>query len=199
MDILPADPASPDFWEAQYKRDKQGWDLGYVSPPLKAYIDQLNDKTIRILVPGAGQGWEVKYLYEKGFHNVFYLDFSAEAVNRFKKNCPDFPCQNIINADFFQLNSKYDLVLEQTFLSSFAHSSWEKVAKMMYQILSDKGKYVGLFFNHDFYQDLPPFAAQAETYYTVFEPYFSFRTFKTAYNSIKPRSGREIFFILQKN
>jgi hypothetical protein len=97
------------------------------------------------------------------------------------------------------LNSKYDLVLEQTFLSSFAHSSWEKVAKMMYQILSDKGKYVGLFFNHDFYQDIPPFAAQAETYYTVFEPYFSFRTFKTAYNSIKPRSGREIFFILQKN
>ena len=43
-----------EFWENRYRNQETGWDLGTVSPPLKAYIDQLEDKDVAILIPG----WE---------------------------------------------------------------------------------------------------------------------------------------------
>ena len=36
---------SESFWENKYKKNKIGWDLGEVSPPLKTYFDQLINKT----------------------------------------------------------------------------------------------------------------------------------------------------------
>ena len=44
-----------------------GWDLGEVSPPIKSYIDTLEDKNIRILIPGCGNTYEAEYLLEQGF------------------------------------------------------------------------------------------------------------------------------------
>ncbi|NNK12536.1 MAG: SAM-dependent methyltransferase, partial [Flavobacteriaceae bacterium] len=63
-----------EFWDQRYLNRKMGWDIGEVSSPLKAYIDQLSSKDIRILVPGAGNGYEVAYLYENGFKDVYALD-----------------------------------------------------------------------------------------------------------------------------
>ena len=49
--IPPLDEA---YWNSQYNANTTGWDLGQVSPPLKAYIDQLTNKNLRILIPGCG-------------------------------------------------------------------------------------------------------------------------------------------------
>ena len=43
-----------DYWEAQYKTNATGWDLGKVSPPIKSYIDTLENKNITILIPDCG-------------------------------------------------------------------------------------------------------------------------------------------------
>ena len=40
------------FWDNKYKTNKTGWDLGQVSPPLKAYFDQLENKDLKILIHG---------------------------------------------------------------------------------------------------------------------------------------------------
>jgi thiopurine S-methyltransferase len=189
---------NPTYWEEKYNLPKQGWDMGYVSPPIKAYIDQLEDKKIQILVPGAGKGWEVKYLLDQGFENVFYLDFSVEAVKKFKENCPTFPEDHVMPNDFFLINRQFDLILEQTFLSSFPPINWPEIAKKISNLLTSGGKYTGLLFNHDFGQKYPPFADTPEKYVEVFQPYFLFKKFEDAYNSIKPRDGRELFFIFQK-
>ncbi|MDD4086987.1 MAG: methyltransferase domain-containing protein [Bacteroidales bacterium] len=199
MDRHPIDFLHPRYWEAQYQLLRQGWDMGYASPPIKTYLDQLRDKSLQVLVPGAGKGWEVKYLFDQGFKNTFYLDFSAEAVAKFKTICPDFPANQILNSDFFSHHRQYDLILEQTFLSSFPKERWEAVAEKINKLLNPGGKYVGLLFNHDFGHSQPPFASHPETYRSLFKPFFRFKTFETATNSIKPRAGREIFFILQKN
>ncbi|MGO3897085.1 MAG: SAM-dependent methyltransferase, partial [Psychrobacter sp.] len=60
------------FWQQRYEQDSIGWDMGEVSPPLKAYIDQLptSTKNQSILVAGAGNAYEVGYLHEQGFTNV---------------------------------------------------------------------------------------------------------------------------------
>ena len=47
-----------DFWNNKYLNHTTGWDLGAVSPPLKAYIDSLDNKDLAILIPGAGNAYE---------------------------------------------------------------------------------------------------------------------------------------------
>ena len=44
---------SEDFWDNRYKTKETGWDLGEVSAPLKANFDQLSNKELKILIPGA--------------------------------------------------------------------------------------------------------------------------------------------------
>ena len=68
-----------EFWQQRYEQDSIGWDMGQVSPPLKAYIDQLPEsaKEQAILVPGAGNAYEVGYLHEQGFTNVTLVDFAS--------------------------------------------------------------------------------------------------------------------------
>ena len=45
-------------WDNRYLNNDIGWDLGTVSPPLKAYFDQLENKELKILIPGGGNAHE---------------------------------------------------------------------------------------------------------------------------------------------
>lgn len=189
---------SVSYWDSRYGHSKPGWDMGSVSPPIREYIDQLQNKKLRILVPGAGRGWEVKYLFEQGFENTFLLDFSKNAIKQFRLLCPQFPESNIINEDFFTHISHYDLVLEQTFFSSLIPDKRTYYVQKMHQLLKPDGKLCGLLFNHKFENTEPPFGDTVDIYERLFRNYFQFEHFETAYNSIKPRAGREIFFLLKK-
>jgi len=186
------------YWDKLYKINKIGWDIGYAAPALTNYFDQLTDKNIRILVPGAGNGYEVAYLFENGFKNVFMNDYSTKAVKSFKKKHPNFSNKNIIKQDFFKLKQKYDLIIELAFFTSFEPSKRKDFVKKIHSSLTEKGKYVGLFFTHEFNKSYPPFGATKTIYEQLFEKYFNIKTFEIANNSIKPRKNREYFFIMQK-
>ena len=86
-----SDFLSADYWNERYKKEETGWDIGFVSTPLKTYIDQLNRKDIRILIPGGGNSYDAAYLLEKGFANITVIDIApvmAEKLNnQFKKYC----------------------------------------------------------------------------------------------------------------
>ena len=187
-----------DFWNNTYINKQPGWDIGYVSTPLKEYFDQIINKGIKILIPGAGNAYEVEYLYRLGFKNVFLLDYAELAINNFKKRLPEFPEDHILIEDFFEHSNKYDLIVEQTFLTSFDKPIRMSYAKKMHELLNQGGKLVGLLFNHEFGNNHPPFGGTLEEYKTLFSPYFKFKTMDIAYNSIKPRKDRELFFNLVK-
>lgn len=51
------------YWTTRYKEKKTGWDIGYPSTPIKAYADQLTDKQLKILIPGAGNAYEAEYFF----------------------------------------------------------------------------------------------------------------------------------------
>jgi hypothetical protein len=68
----------------------------------------------------------------------------------------------------------------------------------MQKLLNSGGKLVGLLFNHKFSFEGPPFGGTHEEYSTLFRPFFDIVKMDVAYNSIKPRAGRELFIILQK-
>lgn len=189
---------SEKYWNSQYQQGTTGWDIGYISPPLKNYFDQLTDKNIRILVPGGGNAYEVEYLYENGFHNTFLLDISSESIKRFSERCPDFPVGNIINEDFFHHKSTYDLVVEQTFLSSFPPARRQEYIEKMSSLLNENGKLLALLFNHLFPHDGPPFGGTEAEYKKMFADKFDTVHFSHSHNSIQPRSGREFFILMRK-
>ena len=37
------------YWQSRYLQNQTGWDLGEVSPPLKAYFDGLNQLDMMVL------------------------------------------------------------------------------------------------------------------------------------------------------
>jgi thiopurine S-methyltransferase len=186
------------FWNARYVLGETAWDMGQVSTPLKTYIDKLSDKTIKVLVPGAGNAWEAAYLWDSGFRNVWICDIAREAIERFKKRRPDFPANQLIHSDFFQLEGTFDLVLEQTFFCAIDPSLRLSYAKKMSHILNLGGTLAGVFFDIPENPNPPPFAGNAEEYRTLFSPYFKEVPIAPCYNSIKPREGREVFVILKR-
>lgn len=189
---------SREYWNQTYESNQIVWDIGYASTPLKEYFDQIEDKTIHILIPGAGNAYEAEYLWNQGFKNVFVLDFSEAAMQSFLLRFPDFPDDNILIEDFFQHTKKYDLIVEQTFFTSiFPTQRKEYVAKTA-ELLNSGGKLMGLVFNHCFNFEGPPYGGTPKEYEQLFLPYFHFKYFETAYNSIKPRKDRELFFVLKK-
>lgn len=192
------DDLTHEYWEKQHKENRTGWDIGRISSPLKEYFDQIKNKDKKILIPGMGNGWEAEYLFNNGYKNIYVLDISTYAIKKFKKRISGFPKNQIFNQDFFQHNGQYDLIIEQTFFSAIPINKRQLFVQKILNILKPGGKWVGLLFNHEFNDSEPPFGATFEDYKNLFFDKFIVKTFSTANNSIKPRKGREFFFILQK-
>ena len=62
---------SDSYWEARYQKGETGWDIGNISTPLMEYFNTLDNKNLRILIPGCGNAHEAAYLHSNGFKNVF--------------------------------------------------------------------------------------------------------------------------------
>ncbi len=182
-----------DFWTGKYQNQDMGWDIGYVSTPIKEYIDQLENKDLKILIPGGGNSYEAEYLFKQGFKNVFVVDISAVPFENLLQREPNFPKGNLIQKDFFKLNGKYDLILEQTFFCALDPSLRKQYVEKMHDLLADDGKLVGLLFDAPLNETKPPFGGNKALYKEYFKNHFSFKKLETAYNSIPPRQEKELF------
>jgi len=190
------------YWTERYQENNTGWDIGYPSTPLKEYIDQLVDKSLNILIPGAGNAYEAEYLWKQGFKHVYVLDISAFPLQQFKDRNPDFPEEQLLVEDFFQHKKQYDLILEQTFFCSFVPSDANRnaYAKQMANLLKPVGKLVGVWFDIPLTGDMKkrPFGGNKQLYLKYLSPFLETITFERCYNSIAPRMGNELFGIFSK-
>ncbi|WP_375238968.1 methyltransferase domain-containing protein [Aurantibacter sp.] len=190
------------YWTNRYKDEKTGWDIGYVSTPLKTYFNQLENKDVKILIPGAGNAYEAEYLFNKGFKNVFVLDVSEIPLENFKKRNPIFPESQLILDDFFSHKGQYDLIIEQTFFCSFPPLKETRLAYVnkMQKLLKPNGKLVGLWFDIPLTNDLEkrPFGGDKNLYLSYFKSNFQIKLFDKCYNSIPQRSNSEFFGIFIK-
>jgi SAM-dependent methyltransferase len=188
------------FWDNRWKKGETGWDLKAVSPSIKFYIDLIIDKNIRILVPGCGNAYEAEYMLAQGFNQVTVIDIAptlTEQLSTKLKHYIESGKLNVICGDFFEHQSTYDLILEQTFFCAINPNLRSNYAKHMHQLLAPKGKLVGLLFNTEF-NGGPPFGGNTTEYLAYFDPYFKHISFTTSTNSIAPRAGKEIWMEIAK-
>lgn len=186
-----------DYWQNRYESNETGWDAGEITTPLKEYFDQIEDKSLRILIPGCGNGYEFEYLIKNGFTNVFTLDYARTPLENIQKrtNCNK---SQLIQEDFFEHKGEYDIIIEQTFFCALEPSFREKYVAKMHSLLSEKGKLSGLLFQFPLTESGPPFGGSKDEYLDLFSEKFEIKILKTAHNSIKPRQGNELFFIFTK-
>ncbi len=186
------------YWESRWAKNQTGWDIGHVSTPLKEYLDQLEDKTIDILIPGCGQAWEGEYLHREEFPNVYLLDIAPTALKVFHERVPTFPVSNLLVDDFFKIEQTFDLIIEQTFFCALDPSFRMEYIEKASKLLNPGGKLIGLLFETDFGHDHPPFGGTQEDYLELFSEHFEVQVMSSSNNSIEPRKGSELFIILKK-
>ena len=189
------------YWSTRYSESRTGWDIGYPATPLKEYIDQLEDKEIKILIPGAGNAYEAEYLFNAGFKHTFVLDISTIPLKALQKRIPSFPDSQLVHEDFFAFEGQFDLIIEQTFFCSLEPTleNRSNYAKKMDELLRPNGKLVGVWFDHTLIEEGDrPFGGTKEEYTAHLSPYFNSKTFERCSNSIEPRKGQELFGIFIK-
>jgi methyl halide transferase len=182
-----------EVWNDRYQNKDIGWDIGKVSTPLKEYFDQLENKDLKIAIPGCGNAYEAEYLRALGFTNVFLIDWAQEALNSFQKRNPNFPESHLICGDFLKHKGSYDLIVEQTFFCAIHPNLREAYVLKTKELLAENGQLIGLLFNDKLFSNRPPYGGKKKDYSVLFEKHFSRVKMEKAYNSIEARRGRELF------
>jgi SAM-dependent methyltransferase len=190
---MPDSPLNDDFWSNRYLTEQTGWDIGYISTPLKEYVDQLEDKSISILIPGCGNAYEAHYLWDNGFRNITLIDISSVLVEKLQQKVAHTSIR-VLHGDFFEHHGQYDLLLEQTLFCAISPELREKYIAQAATLLKPEGKLAGVLFNCHF-DGGPPFGGTIEEYRPMFNRHFNILKMEPCYNSIEARSNREAFII----
>ncbi|HOY15549.1 MAG TPA: methyltransferase domain-containing protein [Saprospiraceae bacterium] len=183
------------YWNSRYIEENTPWDIGYPSPALVSYLKSQVKPGCKILIPGAGKAYEATWLIETMDHfELTIVDLSIDLVDKLKVKFQNFANVEVICLDFFELEGKYDLILEQTFFCAIDPSLRNQYLAKMKSLLSPGGKLAGLLFNVEFEKAGPPFGGSSVEYVNAFNQYFSEYFIDYFPNSIPQRSGNEIFF-----
>jgi thiopurine S-methyltransferase len=181
-----------DYWESRYRNNEIGWDIGDVSLPIASYINQIDHKHLKILIPGAGNAYEAFYLIAKGFHDVTVCDVAKQPIYNIISLDTEKKIK-VIHGDFFELTGTYDLIIEQTFFCALNPKMRSYYVTKMRQLLQPRGKLIGVLFSSHFDKEGPPFGGDLEEYLLLFSEYFIINKLEACYNSIIPRRGNEFF------
>lgn len=188
---------SSSYWDERYQEDNTPWDMKAPSPPLKNYIDTIENKGAAILIPGCGNAYEAGYLLEKGFTDVSVIDLSNTVTEVIKRKYEGSKLK-VITGNFFDLKGSYDLILEQTFFCAIDPSLRQAYVDKCYQLLKPGGKIAGVFFNNKMVEVEPPYVASTEEYIEFFKDKFYLNKLEPCTTSVPPRMGNELSFEFEK-
>ena len=159
---MPQDSSRPEFWDTRFRSGVTPWDAGGVPATLAAWIR--GRQRLRILVPGAGTGYEVRLFAELG-HDVLGIDFSDAAV--------EASGGRVTKADFFALEQgPFDLVYERAFLCALPRARWPDWGRRMAELIRPGGELAGFYYLDDNLRG-PPFGTSKAELRTLLDAGFS--------------------------
>ncbi|MDX1684706.1 MAG: hypothetical protein R3275_05670 [Saprospiraceae bacterium] len=188
---------TPDFWESKWKENETPWDLGVSSPQLMDFcINNIENRTSKILIPGGGRAYELTTLHNAGFTNVWLCDWSKSAIEEAQKVNPAIPQDKFLVKDFFKLKMNFDYILEQTFFSAIPPSMREEYVEKTYKLLKERqGRIIALLFDIHFDHEGPPFGGSRKEYREIFSSRFTIERLEKAEKSVASRAGNECFLV----
>ena len=99
------------YWEKRWQNQQTGWDIGYESTPLVENFNLIDDKSIKILIPGCGNAYEGEFLHSNGFTNVYLVDMAKSDLDNFANRNPSFPMEHLVHSNYFDLDDTFDLIV----------------------------------------------------------------------------------------
>ena len=161
------------FWNKCYANNNMGWDLGRATPVFKDWANNLKKKS-KILVPGAGSGYDALYFASLG-HEVLAVDFSEKAINRIKKQSQEMKINiQTLTCDFFNLTNlisiEFDYIVEYTFFCAIDPIRRKEYSNVAHSLLKESGLLVALFLplNKDISEGGPPFSVSKSEIEDIF-------------------------------
>lgn len=155
-----ADPADAPFWEMRYEARFTPWDAGRVPTALRHLVER-EKPAGRVLVPGCGSAWDVRFLAERGC-DVEGIDFSSAAIEAARPVMGSHE-KRVRRADFFgtEVRGPFGLIYERAFLCALPRRMWGDWAARVSGLLAPEGRLAGFFF-FDEGDRGPPFALHGQ-------------------------------------
>ena len=192
----------PEKWEADYARGTDGWDLSGPTPVFKRIAASGRFEPGRMIVPGAGRGYDAREFSRRGFQ-VTAVDFTSHAIQEMQRLADPAAPIEILQSDIFALpesfDSSFDYALEYTCFCAIDPKRRADYADLVKRLLKPNGIYIDLAFPLDGRAGGPPFAVtEAEVLNLFTARGFELISREKPANSVSPRKNAEELFVFQK-
>jgi len=140
----------PEYWENLYKAKKDTWETGAVSPILEEFFaNPACPKMGRVLVPGAGRGYDAAAWAERG-HETLAVDFSQSAFQSLTALSEKQRKLTVLNIDLFELTPKstepFDIIFEYGCFNSIHPGRRDEYFEVWEKMLTQNGIVIAAFY-----------------------------------------------------
>ncbi len=186
-------------WDDRYRERNTPWDLGGPTPVFLRLIRAGTIPKGRLLVPGAGRGYDAIAFAQAGYE-VTALDFSPLASEALRASAEAAGVAlDVRVGDFFEAEGEYDAAMEYTFYCAIAPELRTAYRDRMARLIRPGGLLFGLFFPlREKDPEGPPFKVSIEEIKRSFGECFELVCEEMPEDSIKPRKGNEVLMIWRR-
>jgi hypothetical protein len=197
-----SDVSRTGFWEDAYQAGRDGWDLGGPTPVFERLLRTGELPPGRIIVLGAGRGYDAHEFARHGFA-VTAVDFAEAAVRAMRATADPEARVDILQADIFALppvlHGAFDYVLEYTCFCAIDPNRRAEYADVVSRLLRPVGIYIDLVFPISDHAGGPPFAVSVDESLALFcARGFALVRRESPGDSVPARRGREELLILRR-
>jgi SAM-dependent methyltransferase len=206
------DVNSAEFWDAAYRDDRDGWDMGTPTPLFASLLERhgrdlrslggpdfsSRQDAVRVALPCSGRGYDAQLFARHGFA-VTAIDFSALALEALRA---ESAALDILQTDLFHLPGArpayFDLIVEYTCVCAIEPARRAELVAVFDSILRPDGVLLMLLFPVDGRPGGPPFSIDPDEWRALMAPRFDLLHDEIPDDSVKPRRGKERLMLWRK-
>jgi hypothetical protein len=192
----------PDYWERLYSAGNDNWDLGKSNPSLEWFLKHPScPKTGRVLVTGAGRGWDAEAWSKLGYETVA-VDFCQTAVDSLDSLSRKYENLKAVDQDVFEIQPKtlgtFDVIYDYGCFSAIHPGRRDEMFEVWSRMLSPEGIVLAFFYPMmSGSSPKPPHPTSEGELMARLDGIFDVIEQIPAENSAPGREGKEVIWILK--